>query len=83
MNAEAFTVTLKKSITGQLGFRINLNGTILDIRSGSPADVDGNIEIGDTLIQINNKNISPEDGIIDLLRNLDQNNTFTFKRPIR
>ena len=83
MNAEEFTVSLKKNIRGQLGFRINLNGTVLDIRSGSPADYDGKIEIGDTLIQINNKTISPEDGIIDLLRSLDKENTFTFKRPIR
>lgn len=83
MNAEEFTVSLKKNIKGQLGFRINLNGTILDIRSGSPADYDEKIEIGDTLVQINNRNISPDDGIIDLLRNLDHENTFTFKRPIR
>ena len=34
MNAEEFKVTLKKSVKGQLGFRINLNGNILDIRSG-------------------------------------------------
>ena len=83
MNAEEFKVTLKKSVKGQLGFRINLNGKIFGYSIWCPADYDGNIQIGDTLNQIDYKNILPEDGIIDPMRNLDQENTFTFKRPKR
>ena len=82
-NVDEFIVTLKKNEKGQLGFRIDFSGNILDVKSGGPADEEGQIETGDTLIQINGKAVSLNDGIIDLIRKIDGKITLTFKRPIR
>lgn len=83
MYLDIYTITLRKNIKGQLGFRIDLKGNILDIQPGGPAEENGEIKIGDILIEINGKKVQPEDGIIDLLRNLNHTSILTFERIIR
>ena len=83
MYLDKYTITLKKNNEGQLGFRIDSKGNILDIQAGGPAEENGKIEVGDVLIAINGKNIEPEDGIIDLLRSLGRTSMLTFEKIIR
>ena len=72
-----------KNIDGQFGFRINSKGNILDIQPGGPAEENGEIKVGDILIEINGKKVRPEDGIIDLLRSINQKSNLIFERTTR
>ena len=83
MYLDKYTITLKKNNEGQLGFRIDSKGNILDIQAGGPAEENGKIEVGDVLIAINGKDIEPEDRIIVLLRSLGRTSMLTFEKIIR
>ena len=67
-----YSITLNRGEGNSFGFRVKHFGSgtfkVVDITPGSPADINGNIDFGDTLVSVNDEAIT-ENTHINMITN--------------